>query len=196
MRSIGALRRAKTDSHITSVVLIPGSLDSPLLGQGAGGAGRHRGLHALGKPVTAYLEYGGDREYYLATRRRQRSTCCPSSSLDLTGVASYEMFLRGTFDKVGAFPIFIHIGDYKTATNQLTEKTHDRRASRDGRSRSTATRSAQLVPAIAEGAREVRPTCARSSTSGPFLPKKAVEAGLVRPACPTKTKLDDRRAGC
>ena len=46
----------------------------------------------------------------------------PTSPLDLTGVASYEVFLRGTLDKAGAYPDFLHIGDYKTAVNQLTEK--------------------------------------------------------------------------
>src|SRR6476659_2610053 len=44
------------------------------------------------------------------------------AALDLTGVASYEVFLRGTFDKVGAYPDFLKIGEYKTAPNQYTER--------------------------------------------------------------------------
>ena len=74
-----------------------------------------------GKTVVAFLEYGGDREYYLASAA-DRVFLLPTSPLDLTGVASYEVFLRGTFDKLGAYPDFLHIGDYKTAVNQLTEK--------------------------------------------------------------------------
>jgi protease-4 len=74
-----------------------------------------------GKRVVAFLEYGGDREYFLASAA-DKVYLLPSSPLDLSGVASYEIFLRGAFDKVGAYPDFIHIGDYKSAVNQLTEK--------------------------------------------------------------------------
>ena len=74
-----------------------------------------------GKTVVAFLEYGGDREYYLASAA-DRVFLLPTSPLDLTGVASYEIFLRGTLDKIGAYPDFLHVGDYKTAVNQLTEK--------------------------------------------------------------------------
>ena len=47
----------------------------------------------------------------------------PTASLDLTGMASYELFLRGTLDKIGAYPDALHIGEYKTASNQMTEHT-------------------------------------------------------------------------
>ena len=77
-------------------------------------------------------EFGGDREYYLASAA-DRVYLLPSSPLDLTGVASYEIFLRGTFDKLGVQPDFLRIGDYKTAPNQLTEKEMTPGASRDDR---------------------------------------------------------------
>ena len=48
----------------------------------------------------------------------------PTSSLDLTGLASYELFLRGTLDKIGAYPDALHVGDYKTASNTFTEHTY------------------------------------------------------------------------
>ena len=57
----------------------------------------------------------------------------PTSPLDLTGVASYEIFLRGTLDKIGAYPDFLHVGDYKTAVNQFTEKGVHAGAPRDVR---------------------------------------------------------------
>ena len=47
-----------------------------------------------GKPLYAYLEYGGDREYYLATAA-DKVYLMPSTSLDLIGVATYALFLRG-----------------------------------------------------------------------------------------------------
>ena len=46
----------------------------------------------------------------------------PTASLDLTGIASYELFLRGTLDKIGAYPDALHVGDFKTAANTFTEK--------------------------------------------------------------------------
>jgi protease-4 len=174
---IGALRRAKTDSHITSVVLIPGSLDSPYWARVQELRDAIVDFRRSGKPVTAFLEYGSDREYYLATAA-DRIYLLPSSSLDLTGVASYEMFLRGTFDKVGAVPDFIHIGDYKTATNQLTEKRMTP-AHREMSESLNHDAFAQLVRAIADGRRKSEADVRAIIDGGPFLPKKAVEAGLV-----------------
>jgi ATP-dependent helicase/DNAse subunit B len=46
----------------------------------------------------------------------------PSSSVDLTGIASYEVFLRGTFDWIGTYPDFLHVGDYKTAIKRLSRE--------------------------------------------------------------------------
>src|SRR5437773_4104005 len=46
----------------------------------------------------------------------------PSSPLDLIGIATYQVFLRGTLDKIGAYPDLHHIGVYKTAINTFTEK--------------------------------------------------------------------------
>ena len=76
-----------------------------------------------GKPIVAYLEYGGEQEFYLATAC-DKVFLMPTATLDLTGMASYELFLRGTLDKIGAYPDALHIGDYKTASNTFTEHTY------------------------------------------------------------------------
>jgi len=174
---VGALRRAKTDGHITSVVLIPGSLDSPYWAKMQELRDAIVDFRRSGKPVTAFLEYGGDREYYLASAA-DKIYLLPSSSLDLTGIASYEMFLRGTFDKLGAIPDFIHIGDYKTATNQLTEKrmTAAHREMSESINHDTF---AQLVRAIAEGRHKSESDVRTLVDGGPFLAKNALDAGLV-----------------
>src|SRR5262245_36300199 len=59
---VAALQRAKTDSRITSVVVIPGSLDSPYWGRLQELREAVLDFRRSGKPVTAFLEYGGDRE--------------------------------------------------------------------------------------------------------------------------------------
>jgi protease IV len=172
-----ALRRAKTDPRITSVVLMPGSLDSPYWAKLQELRDAVVDFRRSGKPVTAYLEYGGDREYYLASAA-DKIYLLPTSSLDLTGLASYEIFLRGTFDKLGAYPDFIHIGDYKTATNQLTEKSMTP-AHREMSESLNQDMFAQLVKAIADGRKKPEADVRALIDEGPFLPKAALDAGLV-----------------
>ena len=115
------LHKAKRDSRIKTVLLMPSSLQLPYWGKVQELRDAVLDFRKSGKRVVAFLEYGGDREYYLASAA-DRVFLLPSSPLDLSGVASYEIFLRGAFDKAGAYPDFLHIGDYKSASNQLTEK--------------------------------------------------------------------------
>jgi protease-4 len=75
-------------------------------------------------------------------------------------------------------PDFIHIGDYKTATNQLTEKRMTA-AHREMSESLNHEMFAQLVRAVAEGRRKSEAAVRALIDDGPFLPKQAVEAGLV-----------------
>ncbi len=104
----------------------------------------------------------------------------PTASLDLTGIANYELFLRGTLDKIGAFPDALHVGDYKTASNTFTEHTLHAGAPRDGASRSTPISTSSSLRGLADGpAQDRRPRSAQLIDHGPFLPEDAVRAGLV-----------------
>src|SRR5581483_8482712 len=121
VRSIGdSLHKAKVDARVRAVLLKPTGFDSPFWGKVQEIRDAVLDFRKSGKPIYAYLEYGGDREYYLATAA-DKVFLMPSTPLDLTGVATYEVFLRGTLDKIGAFPDLHHIGDYKTAVNTFTE---------------------------------------------------------------------------
>ena len=117
---VESLERAKRDPRITSVLLRPGSLELPYWAKVQELRDAVMDFRESGKPVVAFLEFGGDREYYLASAADQ-VYLLPSSPLDLTGVASYEIFLRGTLDKLGVQPDYLRIGQYKPAPNQLTE---------------------------------------------------------------------------
>src|SRR6476660_9244248 len=119
------LRKAKVDARVRSVLLKPTGFDSPFWAKVQEIRDAVLDFKKSGKPVYAYLEYGGDREYYLATAA-DKVFLMPSTPLDLVGVATYELFLRGTLDKIGAYPDLHHIGEYKTAMNQLTEKGYTR----------------------------------------------------------------------
>jgi protease-4 len=76
-----------------------------------------------GKPSICYLGYDGigNREYYLASACQQ-VWLVPTAPLSIRGIMAEATFLRGTFDKLKIVPDFYHIGDYKTASNQFTEK--------------------------------------------------------------------------
>jgi protease IV len=186
---IEALRRASRDDRVRAVLLMPSTLDLPYWGKVQEMRDAVVAFRKSGKRVTAFLEFGGDREYYLASAA-DRVFLMPTSSLDLTGVASYEMFLRGTLDKLGAYPDFVHIGDYKTAPNQLTQKGFTP-AHREMARSLNRDMYEQLVAGIAEGRKKSEGEIRELLDKGPFVANEALEAGLVDELA-YEDELDDR----
>jgi protease-4 len=186
---VDSLRKAKRDARITSVLVMPNSLDLPFWGKVQELRDAIIDFRRSGKKIVAFLEFGGDREYYLASAA-DRVYLLPTSPLDLTGVASYEIFVRGTLDKIGAYPDFLHIGEYKTATNQLTEKrmTPAHREMTEALNRDTFN---QLVRGIAEGRHKSEAEVRALIDKGPLLPEEALHAGLVDDLA-YEDQLDDR----
>ncbi|MEP7307277.1 MAG: signal peptide peptidase SppA [Acidobacteriota bacterium] len=171
------LRKAKVDARVQSLLLKPTGFDSPFWGKVQEIRDAVLDFKKSGKPVYAYLEYGGDREYYLATAA-DRIFILPAATLDLSGVATYALFLRGTLDKIGAYPDLHHIGDYKTATNQFTEKGYTA-AHREMDQSLNRDLYEQLVRGIADGRKKDEGEVRRLIDEGPFLPEDALRAGLV-----------------
>src|SRR5262245_53482572 len=174
---IDALHRAKSDSRIAAVLIMPTHFDLPYLGKVQELRDAIFDFRQSGKRAIAYLEDGGDREYYLATAC-DRIFMTPATALDLKGVATYTLFLKGTLDKIGASADFEHIAEYKTAPNQLTERTFtpahkemDEAMNRD--------MFEQLVRGIAEGRKKRVEDIRSLIDEGPFLPEAALKAGLV-----------------
>src|SRR5436305_6016447 len=174
---VDALRKAKADSRVASVLVKPTGFDSPYWGKVQEIRDAVLDFRKSGKPVYAYLEYGGDREYYLASAA-DKVFLLPSSPLDLNGLATYEVFLRGTFDKIGAYPDMHHIGDYKTAVNQLTEKGYTR-AHKEMDESLNRDLYEQLVRGIADGRKKNDADVRQLIDQGPFLPEDALHAGLI-----------------
>ena len=174
--AIDALRRAKTDARITSLLILPSEAPA-LWGKTQELRDAILDFKSSRKPVVAFLEYGGDQEYYLATAA-DRVFLLPTSSLDLKGLASYELFLRGSLDRIGTLPDFIHVGDFKTAPNIWTEKGFTP-AHREMAESLNNDLFDQLVRAIA-AARKKTPEEVRALVDeGPFLPEDALRAGLI-----------------
>ncbi|MFZ0967686.1 MAG: S49 family peptidase, partial [Candidatus Acidiferrales bacterium] len=116
------LDAAKNDSRISALVVKIGPL--------ATGWGKLEEIHShllsfreSGKTSICYLggDGAGNAEYYVA------SACSdvwivPTSEIWVRGMMGEATFLRGALDKLKIIPDYYHIAEYKTASNQLTEK--------------------------------------------------------------------------
>jgi protease-4 len=171
------LRKAKTDSRITAVLLKPTGFSLPFWGKVQELREAVIDFKQSGKPIYAYLEYGGDREYFLASAA-DKVFLMPSSPLELTGVASFELFFRGTLDKIGAYPDLRHVGKYKSAVNTFTEKGFTE-AHREMSESLTRDQYEQIVKGISDGRNKTDAEVRALIDQGPFLPEAAVAAGLV-----------------
>jgi len=187
------LRKAKVDSRVRAVILKPTGFESPFWAKVQEIRDAVIDFRKSGKPVYAYVEFGGDREYYLATAA-DKIFLMPSSALDLTGVATYELFLRGTFDKIGVYPDLHRIGDYKTAVNTFKEKGYTA-AHKEMDESMNRDLYEQIVRGIADGRKKSEADIRRLIDDGPFLPEDAVRAGLVDDVA-YEDQVDDKlRAG-
>ena len=119
---VEGLEKAKRDPRIRTVLLMPSSLSLPYWAK----------VQELRDAVLDFRKSGQEGHRLSRIRRRPRVLpgqrgrssvyLLPTSPLDLTGVASYEIFLRGAFDKIGAYPDFLHVGEYKTAAEPADRK--------------------------------------------------------------------------
>ena len=171
------LRKAKVDSRVRAVLLKPTGFESPFWAKVQEVREAVLDFRKSGKPIYAYLEYGGDREYYLATAA-DRIFLMPSTPLDLTGVATYQLFLRGTLDKIGAVPDLHRVGEYKTAVNTFKEKGYTP-AHKEMDQSINLDLYEQIVRGIADGRKKNEQDIRTLFDEGPFLPEDALRAGLV-----------------
>jgi protease-4 len=171
------VRKAKVDRRVAAMVVRPSGLSSPYTAKVQELRDAILDFRRSGKPAVAYLEDGEQIDYYLATACDQ-IFLLPSSPLQLVGSASYEVFLRGSLDKIGAFPDLMHIGAYKTASNQLTEKTFTA-AHREMAQSLNDENYDQIVKAIADGRKKSEADVRTLVDEGPYLPEDALGVGLI-----------------
>lgn len=117
-----AIDQARSDSRIRGLVVRIAPMDT--------GWAKLEEIHqhlldfrSSGKPSICYLGYDGEEneEYYVATGCNQ-VWLVPTNNLDIRGMMAEATFLRGTLDKLHVVPNFLHIAEFKTATNEFTEK--------------------------------------------------------------------------
>lgn len=115
-----AIRKARIDDNITGMILRP---FPNTMGWGKTGEIRNALLafRAAGKPIYAYLDAAGDKEYYLASAAD--SIIGPATGILLVnGFASEALFFKGTLDKLGIEADFVAHGKYKNAPDTYTRK--------------------------------------------------------------------------
>ena len=113
-------KKAKVDNRIKMIVL-----DVDMSGAGWGKAEEIRDavadFRSSGKQVYAYMEFGLNKEYYIATAC-DRIYLPPPGELFINGLAADVMFFRGSLDKLGIYPDVFQIGKYKSAGDMFTQK--------------------------------------------------------------------------
>jgi protease-4 len=174
--TIHAIRKAKADRRVKTLVLTP-QVQGALWAQLQELRGAIDDFRTSGKPVTAFLEAGAAGEYYLASAA-DRIVMMPGGQLDLAGLATYELFFRGSLDKIGVYPDLLHIGEYKTATNTFVEKGFTP-AHRDVTRSLNRSWYDELVRAIAASRKRPEAEIRAAIDEGPFLAEGAKRAGLV-----------------
>ncbi len=114
------IKKAKADKRIKAILL-----DIDMSGAGWGKSEEIRDaitdFRSSGKPVYAYMEYGLNKEYYIASSA-DKIYLPPPGELFITGLAADVMFFRGSLDKLGIYPDMYQIGKYKTAADTFTRK--------------------------------------------------------------------------
>jgi len=186
--TIEAIRNAKADARVKTLVIVPQSAGA-LWAQLQEVRAALDDFRASGKPITAFLEYGGAGEYYLASAA-DRIVLMPAGQLDVTGLAFYEVFFRSALDKIGVYPDLLHIGEYKTASNTFTEKSFTA-AHREMTRSLNRDWYDELVRGIAKG-RKISEDAARAAMDkGPYLAADALKAGLVDELA-YEDQLDDK----
>src|SRR5687767_5272970 len=113
-------KKAKVDNRIKAILL-----DINMSGVGWGKAEEIRDaitdFRSSGKPVYGFIEFGLNKEYYIATAC-DKIIVPPPGELFINGLAADVMFFRGSLDKLGIYPDIYQIGKYKSAGDMFTQK--------------------------------------------------------------------------
>jgi protease IV len=112
--------KAKVDNRI-KVILLDINMTSVGMGKAEEIRDAITDFRSSGKPVYAYIEYGTDKEYYIASAC-DKIYVAPPGELFINGFAANVMFFRGSLDKLGVYPDMVQMGKYKTAVETFTRK--------------------------------------------------------------------------
>ena len=113
-------KKAKEDKRIKGILI-----EVDMSGAGWGKSEEIRDaiadFRSSGKPVYAYMEFGMNKEYYIASAC-DKIFVAPPGELFINGLAADVMFFRGSLDKLGIYPDIYQIGKYKSVGDMFTRK--------------------------------------------------------------------------
>lgn len=136
-----------------------------------------REFNRSGKFSVAYLDFGTNRSYYLASAC-QTVVLLPKSTLFIRGLMTSTTFFRGTFDKLGIYPDIHHVGEYKSAKEIYTEKKYTP-AHREANEALLMDFSRQFVRHIAENRGLSVEEAERAIAQGPLSSEEALKLKLI-----------------
>ncbi len=173
---IRAIEMAKLDSQIRGIILTGRNFP--------GGWGQAEELRAAladfnrKKPVFAYLESAGNKEYYIASVA-EKISMPPGGFLELNGLKAESYFLKDLLTKAGIQADYIAIGDYKSAPDMFT-----RNSPSEFDKAQTAAILRDLLSSIKEAILKGRENLTEADlerllSRGIFSAQKARESGLI-----------------
>lgn len=170
------LRKAEADKRVGAVLL-----DVGLVGAGWAKSTEIRDavsdFRKSGKPIYAYMEFGSDKELYIASAA-ERVYVAPIGDLFVNGLAAEVMFFRGSFDKLGIYWDSYQIEKYKTAPERFTRKEMSE-GERETLNSLLDEIYKTYVGAIAESRRKSPEDVLAFVDSAPHGARRAAEMGLI-----------------
>lgn len=173
---VAAIEKARKDDRIRGMVVIPNT-SGAMWGQLQELHDAMAAFHASGKSLVVFMESGTAADYYLASAA-ERVLMMPAGTLDVSGLATYELFFRGALDKIGVYPDLLHMGEFKSYSNTFTERGFTP-AHREMTRSLNRDAYDQLVAAVAKGRNKSVDEIRRRLDDGPFLADEAKAAGLI-----------------
>jgi protease-4 len=169
-------KKAKVDKRIAAILL---DIDNSGAGWGKSEELRDAitDFRSSGKPVYAYMEFGLNKEYYIASAC-DKIYLAPPGELFVNGLAADVMFFRGSLDKLGIYPDIYQIGAYKSAGDMFTKKEMTKEHREFIESLVTDLYD-RLVAAIAKGRHKTPAEVIALIDNAPYNAKSAQEAGLI-----------------
>jgi protease-4 len=171
-----SLRQAAKDPRVKAILLKP-------RGIGVGWAKLQEIRHEIvefkksAKPVYAYLESPGSREYYLASAA-DKVYLSPDDNLDVKGFLLEEMFFKNTLDKIGVQVEVDHIGKYKDAGDLFT-KTNMSPETREVLTQVLDQIYNDFCSVVGQSRRMTGEQIKTLIDAGPFMGQQAKAAGLI-----------------
>jgi protease-4 len=170
------LNKAKVDNRIKAVLI-----EINMSGAGLAKAEEIRDaiidFRSSGKPAYAYIEYGMNKEYFIATAC-DKIFVAPPGQLFINGFAADVVFFRGSLDKLGIYPDIYQIGKYKSAGDTFTRKDMSE-AHREFMNSFLDDLYNNHVQAIAKSRNKSADEVRALIDNAPYRPQAAKDVGLI-----------------